>query len=92
MGIFGKIPWPRLTMYLSLPNLSIIPCTIFLISLGGDNKRQGSKFPCSVLFPPERYLAFFAEQVQSIPMAEALELAISGKANQQPFPKTITGA
>ena len=58
----------------------------------GESSRDGSKFPCSVIFPPERYRAFLAEQVQSTPKADAFDFAISPNANQHPFPKTITGA
>jgi hypothetical protein len=53
----------------------------------GDSNLDGSKF-CKVMFPPERYLAFLGEQVQSTPNAEAV--SISPRANQHPFPKTIT--
>src|SRR5690606_40265038 len=56
----------------------------------GESSRDGSKFPCSVIFPPERYRAFLAEQVQSTPKADAFDFAISPNANQHPFPKTIT--
>src|SRR5690606_8363776 len=89
-GIFGKIPWPKFTIYRSFPNSSIICFTIFFISEGGLNNRVGSKFPCNVIFPPVKYLAFLGEQVQSTPKAEAPLFAIVSKANQQPFPKAIT--
>src|SRR6187402_2346954 len=89
-GMVGKMPCPRLTIYLSFPNSSIIWCTIFLMVGIGDNNLDGSKFPCNVIFPPDKYLAFLAEQVQSTPKAEAFDLAISFRANQHPFPNTIT--
>ncbi len=56
----------------------------------GESNLDGSKFPCKVISPPDKYLAFLGEQVQSTPKAEALLLPISFKANQQPFQKTIT--
>jgi hypothetical protein len=43
------------------------------------------------MFPPERYLAFLGEQVQSTPNAEARFFPFPPRANQHPFPKTITG-
>ena len=57
----------------------------------GDNSFEGSRFPWRVIFPPVKYRAFLAEQVQSIPIAETLDLLISFRWNQHPFPKTMTG-
>src|SRR5690606_17208420 len=88
--MLGKIPCPKFTMYLSFPNSSIISWTIFLMVGIGESNLDGSKFPCKVISPPDRQRAFLGEHVQSTPKADALDLAISFKANQHPFPKTIT--
>jgi hypothetical protein len=58
--------------------------TIFLITGIGDSNLDGSKLPCKVIFPPDKYLAFLGEQVQST-HAEARLLPISFRANQHPF-------
>ena len=59
-------------MYLSFPNSLIICVTICLITLGGDNSREGSKLPCNVILLFVSCLATLGLIVQSTPKAEAL--------------------
>ena len=51
-----------------------VPTSAFRSGIGESNF-DGSKFPCKVIWPPERYRAFLAEHVQSIPKAAAPDLA-----------------
>ena len=64
-------------------------CIDHLLYLCFDQKlRQQavrSKLPCSVICPPDRYRALRAERVQSIPKADAPDLLISWRENQQPY-------
>ena len=57
---------------------------------GEEYNLVGSKFPCNVTELFVKVLATSGLIVQSTPKAETLDLVMSSKANQHPFPKAIT--